>query len=170
MRPREEELISNEIKKLVPVLGKATATRLSKAYLLGDETTRKRVAELIDIVKAGVFSDEELRETVLLEPPNKAAATKGSIEFGRVLYGKKRLYPLKLDPSVLLTHIGIFGSSGYGKTNLSYWMIEQLAGTDVPVLIFDFSKKNYRELLQTGLRDRINIYTIGKNIASVMPV
>lgn len=165
MRPRDEELVSSEIKKLVPVLGKATATRLSKAYLLGDETTRKRVAEMIDVVKAGVFSDEELRETVLLEPPNRAVATAGSLEFGTVLYGKKRLYPLKLDPSLLLTHVGIFGSSGYGKTNLSYWMVEQLAGLNVPIIIFDFSKKNYRELLQTGLKDRMQIYTVGKNIA-----
>ncbi|MFQ5647955.1 MAG: ATP-binding protein [Candidatus Aenigmatarchaeota archaeon] len=165
MRDREEMMISDEIKRLVPVLGKTTATRLSKAYLLGDETTRKRIIELVDIVKAGVFSDDELRETVLLQPPAKSIATAGEIEFGQVLYGKKRLYPMKIDSSMLLTHVGIFGSSGYGKTNLSYWLVKQLAEKGVPVLIFDFSKKNYRELLQTDLKDKIDIFTIGKDIA-----
>jgi len=32
-----------------------------------------------------------------------------------VLYGKKRLYPLTLNEKDFLTHIGVFGSSGYGK-------------------------------------------------------
>ena len=41
----EEKLVAEEIKKLIPVLGKKTAERLEKAYLLGDETTRKRIIE-----------------------------------------------------------------------------------------------------------------------------
>ncbi|MBL7206087.1 MAG: DUF87 domain-containing protein [Candidatus Aenigmarchaeota archaeon] len=160
-----ERLVSDEIKRLIPVLGKASATRLGRAYLLADEDTRKRIFELIDVLKAATFSDEDLRDSVLMEPPNKEIAMSGDIEIGEVLYGKKRLYPLKIGKNALLTHIGIFGSTGYGKTNIAYDLIDKINENDVPILIFDFSKRNYRDLLQTKLKDHINVYTIGRDPA-----
>jgi DNA-binding MarR family transcriptional regulator len=159
---KEEKMISDEIKKLTPVLGRDTAIRLSNAYLLGDENVRKRIFELIDVVKAAVFSNSELRDGILMEPPLKEDVSIGDIELGRVLYGKKKLYPFFLNEDLLLTHIGIFGSSGYGKTNIAYILIENLAKKEIPVLVFDFSKRNYRDLLSTHLKDKVDIYTIGR--------
>ena len=159
--------VSDEIRRLVPILGKEKASRLETAYLLADDESRKRVLEMIDTLKAAVFSDEDLKKAVLIEPPSKDLVTNGELDFGTVLYGKKKLYPLMLDRESLLTHVGIFGSSGYGKTNLVYWLIKNLAEQDVPILIFDFSKRNYRDLLQISeLKDKIRIYTVGRNIAS----
>jgi len=160
-----EKLISEEIKKLVPVLGKEQALKINKAYLLGDEDVRKRIFELIDVIKASLFADKDLRNTILMEPPPEEVATDGTIEMGHVLYGKKDMYPIKLKPQNFLTHIGIFGSSGYGKTNISYDLIKKMNNLDIPVLIFDFSKRNYKDLLSTDLRDSIDIYTIGRDVA-----
>jgi len=157
--------VSDEIRRLVPVLGKDKASRLETAYLLADEDTRKRILEMIDTLKAAVFSDKDLKNTVLIEPPAKELLEAGDLHFGTVLYGKKKLYPLLIDKESLLTHIGIFGSSGYGKTNLVYWLITNLTKHDIPILIFDFSKRNYRDLLQIPeLKDKIRIYTVGRNI------
>ncbi|MEM7819869.1 MAG: DUF87 domain-containing protein [Candidatus Aenigmatarchaeota archaeon] len=161
----QEKLISNEINKLVPVLGKTTAERLEKAYLLGDENIRKRIVELIDITKAAVFSDNDLRDSVLMEPLERDKAIRGDLNLGRVLYGRKNLYPFSLEINQLLTHVGIFGSSGYGKTNISYCMIKELSDKNIPVIVFDFSKRNYRGLLATDLKNRIDIYTIGRDVA-----
>jgi len=158
----EEKLVADEIKKLVPVLGKKTAERLAKAYLLGDETTRKRIIEMVDITKAAVFSDSDLRDAVLMEPPENLT---GDIRLGDVLYGKKRLCGFNLESEQMLTHVGIFGSSGYGKTNISYSMIKGLSDKGIPVIIFDFSKRNYKDLLSTDLKEKIDIYTIGRDIA-----
>lgn len=157
----KEKIFSDEIKRLSPIMSKQTAERLSKAYLLGDETTRKRIIEMLDIMKASVLADSELRDSPLLEPPVLA----GDMEIGNVLYGKKKVGALKWDKNSFMTHVGIFGSSGYGKTNLSYLMIKQLSDQGVPVVIFDFSKKNYRDLLQTELAGRINVYTVGGNVS-----
>jgi DNA helicase HerA-like ATPase/DNA-binding MarR family transcriptional regulator len=158
--------VSDEIRRLVPVLGKEKASRLETAYLLGDDESRKRILEMIDTLKAAVFSDEDLKNAVLIEPPSQELVSNGDLNFGTVLYGKKRLYPLMLDRESLLTHVGIFGSSGYGKTNLVYWLVKTLADQDIPVLIFDFSKRNYRDLLAIPeLKDKIRIYTVGRNIA-----
>lgn len=164
MQDMKERIFSDEIKKLMPVLGRDTAERLAKAYLLGDEKTKERIVVMIDAVKAAVFSDSELRNSVLMEPPSQSDMV-GDISLGKVLYGKKKLYPFKMESSEILTHIGVFGSSGYGKTNISYGMIEQLVEAGVPVLIFDFSKRNYRDLLSTKLKDKIDVYTVGRNVA-----
>lgn len=158
----EEKLVAEEIKKLIPVLGKDTAERLEKAYLLGDENTRKRIIEMVDITKAAVFSDSELRDTVLMEPPENVD---GDIELGTILYGRKGLCRFGIDINQMLTHVGIFGSSGYGKTNISYSITKELSDNNIPVIIFDFSKRNYKDLMTTELRDRIDIYTIGRNVA-----
>ncbi len=160
-----ERTFTEELKSLVPILGKDKALKISRAYLLGDEDTRKRIFEMMDAVKAAAFTDKDLRETVLMEPPSRQEAMNGDIEIGTVLYGKKRLYPFKIDKEMMLSHFGIFGSTGYGKTNLSYLLAEQLSEKKIPVIIFDFSKRNYRDLLNTELRDMIKIFTVGRNVS-----
>lgn len=158
--------IANEIKKLVPVLGKENALKIEQAYLLGDDETKKRVIEMLDAVKAAAFADESLKDSVLIEAPSKETASRGDIFTGTVLYGKKRLYPFFLDRNMFLTHVGIFGSSGYGKTNVVHNLVRELSEKSVPILIFDFSKRNYRDLINIPeLKDRIQIFTIGRNIS-----
>jgi len=158
--------VSDEIKRLVPVLGKEKAARLETAYLLADEESRKRILEMIDTLKAAVFSDSDMKDAVLIEPPANELVNNGKLEFGMVLYGKKRLYPISLSENMFLTHMGIFGSSGYGKTNLVQWLILNLAKHDIPVLIFDFSKRNYRDLLALPeLKDKMRVFTVGRNVS-----
>lgn len=160
-----EQLITDEIKKLIPVLGRENAAALSRAYLLGDEEIRKRIFEVVDAAKAAVFSSEEMSGSVLIEPPDRHIFSRGDFKVGTTLYGKKKLYPMRMKKESLLRHMAIFGSSGYGKTNLSYNLIRELSDKEIPVLVFDFSKRNYKDLLATSLRDRIQIFTVGKNTA-----
>jgi hypothetical protein len=161
----EEKMITDEIKKLIPVLGRENASALSRAYLLGDEEVRKRIFEIVDAAKAAVFSSEDMAGSVLIEPPDRGVFSRGDFRLGTVLYGRKRLYPMRMKKESLLMHMGIFGSSGYGKTNLAYDMIRELSDRGIPVLVFDFSKRNYKDLLSTPIRDRIEIFTIGRNVA-----
>ncbi len=165
MKPWEEQMVSKDIKKISAILGADNAKRLAQAYLLADEDTRERIVELIDVVKAGVSTDPQLASGVLLEPPSEAAAGVGDIDLGTVLYGQKPMYPARMPHESLLMHVGIFGSSGYGKTNISYSMIKQVSDAGFPVLVFDFSKRNYKDLLATELQDRITVYTVGRDIA-----
>ncbi|MEM5793912.1 MAG: DUF87 domain-containing protein [Candidatus Aenigmatarchaeota archaeon] len=159
------EEITKEIQRLIPFLGKEKAARLEAAYFLGDEEYRKKIVEIIDGIKASIFSDDELKSSALLEPPPKEIASKGDFELGTILYGKKELYPLFLNEKDLLTHVGIFGSSGSGKTNIVHFLVKSLAKREIPILIFDFSKRNYRDLLATELKERITVYTVGRDIA-----
>jgi DNA-binding transcriptional ArsR family regulator len=157
MNNRQTEFISDEIKRLTPVLGRSTAARLARTYLMGDETSRERIAEMLDIVKASVISDSDLKDSALMEPPETC---EGELKLGSVLYGKKKTADFKIKKDQLLTHIGIFGSSGYGKTNLSIALVKQLSEQNVPVIIFDFSKRNYRDI-----EIEKEIYTVGRDVA-----
>ena len=65
MKYVNEKLISEEINKLVPVFGKENAARINRAFLLGDEKTRERISELVDVMKAAVFNDKSLSGSVL---------------------------------------------------------------------------------------------------------
>ncbi|MEM7825926.1 MAG: hypothetical protein QW412_03670, partial [Candidatus Aenigmatarchaeota archaeon] len=60
------EDITKEIQRLIPFLGKEKAAKLEAAYFLGDEEYRKRIFEIIDGIKATIFSDEELKESALI--------------------------------------------------------------------------------------------------------
>jgi hypothetical protein len=160
-----EENIAEEIKRLTPFLGREKVAQLETAYLLGNEKYRQKILETVDRIKAFIASDAELRESSLLEPPPKEVVSNGEIELGKILYGKKELYPLFFCKKDLLTHVGIFGSSGSGKTNIVHYLVESLARQKIPVLIFDFSKRNYRDLLTLPeIKDCITVYTVGREV------
>ncbi|MBU0953457.1 MAG: DUF87 domain-containing protein [Nanoarchaeota archaeon] len=165
MKPYEEKMLTKDIQRLSAVLGSENAKRLSQAYFLADEDTRERILELIDVVKAGVSMDPDLASGLLYEPPSQERAAVGDIFLGTVLYGQKPLYPVNIPHETLLMHMGIFGSSGYGKTNISYSLVKQISDAGYPVVIFDFSKRNYKDLLATELKDRITLYTVGRDVA-----
>ncbi|MBL7169861.1 MAG: DUF87 domain-containing protein [Candidatus Aenigmarchaeota archaeon] len=162
----EEELIVQDIRRLSPIIGEKTTKKVRAAYLLGDELTRQRIQETIDAIKAAVFSRDEFDKIPVMEPPPFEVAMDGEMELGTVLYDKEGLYPLMLKREDFLTHIGVFGSSGSGKTNIVRWITKVLAKQDIPVLIFDFSKRNYRNMLSfPELKDKINIYTVGRRVS-----
>ncbi len=158
--------ISTEIRRLTPILDSENSTKLERAYLLGDEHTRSRIMSIIDAFKATAFKDEDLRKSILMEPPSEAECSVGNLRIGNVLYGKRKLYPFMYDKNHLLTHMAIFGSSGYGKTNLIQHMTMTLAKQKVPIIIFDFSKMNYRDMIDLPeLKGRMNVYTVGREVA-----
>ena len=160
-----QSVISEDIKRLTPILGKKKVAKLEAAYLLGDESYRKRITEILDALKATVISDETLNDSVLMEPPERSISTLGDFKLGTILYGKKELYPLMLNKKDLLTHLGVFGSSGSGKTNIIHYLTQALSEQEIPIVIFDFSKRNYRDLLQIPeLKDKIKVYTVGRDV------
>lgn len=160
-----ESEISGDLRRLMPIIGKQKASRLETAFLLGDEKYRKRIMEVISGLKATVLSDQDLNDSALIEPPSREIASKGEFQLGDILYGKKKMYPLLLNKSDLLTHLAIFGSSGSGKTNIVHYLVNELSSQEVPILIFDFSKRNYRDLLGIpGMKDKVRVFTVGRNV------
>ncbi len=160
----EESTFTKDVMKLSPIIGKKKAYRLLSLYLAGDEKARKRIQELIDAIKAAFLSRSENPDMIVFEPPPKEDV-EGDIYLGDVIYAGVKMYPLKLTRRHLLSHVGIFGSTGYGKTNVVQHLVIQLAKLGIPVVVFDFSKRNYRDLLQIPeLKSKIRVFTLGRNV------
>ncbi|MCA9443500.1 MAG: DUF87 domain-containing protein, partial [Candidatus Omnitrophica bacterium] len=61
-------------------------------------------------------------------------------------------------------HIGVFGRTGSGKTNLGYLMLQQLQKHGKPFLVFDW-KRNYRDLLALPEFQKVEVYTVGRTVS-----
>jgi len=93
-------------------------------------------------------------------PPEKKA--QGPIHLGNILYEKEK-WELGISLNELNQHLGIFGRSGSGKTNITFHILLQLINKGIKVLFMDW-KRTGRHLIPT-LKQPINIYTPGRSIA-----
>src|SRR4030042_1697779 len=59
-------------------------------------------------------------------------------------------------------HIGIFGSTGTGKTTLAKNILRELIKHNIPFIVFDW-EKNYRDLIKEN--KEVKIFTIGADIS-----
>ena len=92
-----------------------------------------------------------------------AAAATGTYGLGTVRYNGRDLHPFGLREDEWCQHVGIFGRSGAGKTNLGFLVIHELLAKQKPLLIFDW-KRNYRDLLALPGFENLAVYTIGRSI------
>ena len=162
---RESEIFRKELVKLTPILGEKKILEIEKMFLAGDRKVRSALWDLTDAIKAAIVEKLGNIDFVFCPPPREILEN-GDITLGIIKYGSTNLYPMKIKKEILLNHLGIFGSTGYGKTNLIKYLIYQLAKLGISVIVFDFSKRNYRCLLSIKeLEKKIKIYTVGRNIS-----
>jgi hypothetical protein len=95
-----------------------------------------------------------------LEPPPEL---RGEYRLGKILYGDEPCGELKLKEDSLPSHVGIFGMTGAGKTNIVSLFIRNLLKENKTFLIFDW-KRNYRDLLSL-VKDELIVYTVGRGVS-----
>jgi len=127
--------------KIIEKAEPETARKLRERYLIEDKKGKENMRWLIDIT-----AEKILNKNDILLPFIPQELIWGEINLGKVLSGKKELYNFYLKKEQLLKHLGVFGSTGSGKTNFIHHLIKELAKQKIPVLVFDFSKQNYRNL------------------------
>ena len=146
-----------------PVLGEKTLNRLWTAYVTStDAKTRAEILGMLQLL-ASKHLKENYEKNVLLSLPD-AASIAGDFELGRVVYGEKEFHPFGLREAEWLRHVGIFGTTGSGKTNCAFVLLSILRRMGKPFLIFDW-KRNYRDLLSLVDFKDTRIYTIGRNVS-----
>ena len=89
---------------------------------------------------------------------------RASTPLGTVSYNGKDFHPFGLREGEWTQHVGVFGRSGAGKTNLGFGIAQQLMKAGKPMLIFDW-KRNYRDLLALPGYENMSVYTIGRPIS-----
>jgi len=147
--------------KLRPICGKQLDL-LWQEYLVADPPLRKVIEKILRVQLARKLGETFESENVLLKlPPQELAA--GQYPMGTIYYGNRSYYDFGLKEEEFIQHIGIFGRSGSGKTNLAYLILQGLIKADKPFLVFDW-KRNYRDLLSRKEFDDILIFTVGRDI------
>jgi hypothetical protein len=151
-------------RKLKPVLGKEIDS-LWLAY--NTQTDPRSRAEIVGILYslASKYLDETFDKKILLSLP-EADVICGDYEIGKVIYGGQEYHPFGLREPEWLRHIGIFGTTGSGKTNCAFVLLSTLQKMKKPFLIFDW-KRNYRDLVVLGDFSGLKIYTIGRDTSSL---
>jgi len=154
--------IDEVFRKLKPVMGDKLDV-LWQEYILADQATRQLIEKTLRITLARRFDEAFDSEQVLLKPPHEDLA-KGEYPLGIIHYGEDRFYPFGLREHEFIQHIGLFGRSGSGKTNVAYLILLNLVRAGKPFLVFDW-KRNYRDLLSLGEFKDLLIFTVGRDIS-----
>ncbi len=159
-----QDEVESLFRKLKPVLGKQIDT-LWLAY--NTQTDSRSRAEIVGILYslASEYLDETYDKKLLLTLPEQEIVA-GEYPLGRVIYGDREFHPFGLREEEWLRHVGIFGTTGSGKTNCSFILLWNLTRKKKPFLIFDW-KRNYRDLLALKEFKDIKVYTIGRDISSL---
>lgn len=95
-------------------------------WLWGRDLAALETRSLLDkqIVATAQRKLGDFRNRILLSLPPQAVARR-KIKLGTVLHAGER-WPAGLRPPEVLSHVGIFGRSGAGKTNLVFHLLRQL--------------------------------------------
>ena len=154
--------IEDVFRKLRPVMG-AQLDALWLEYLVADGEIRQTIERTLRVMLAQRLSETFESEHVLLKPPPQDLAS-GEYPAGTVHYGSQGFYLFGLREAELIQHVGIFGRSGSGKTNLCYMLLQGLVEAGKPFLVFDW-KRNYRDLTVQPAFENLEIFTVGRSIA-----
>lgn len=156
------ERVREICRRLGPILGQK-ATEIFQAYLAEDKTGREQIETYLEALAAEHLGVSLDAGTEILVPP-KAKDAAGAYPLGSVIYAGREMHPFGLRESEWIQHIGIFGRTGAGKTNLGYLILEQLQKHKKPFLVFDW-KRTYRDLTSLPGFENILVFTPGRETA-----
>ncbi len=147
-------------RQLKPIIGRK-ADQLWRYYITSESPSQRFEANTI-IRQLGFrhLGGTVDSKKILLPPP---PSTKSGILLGSIRFGNNDVGKVHLLPSDFRKHICIVGTTGSGKTNLCFNILDDLIDAKIPTWIVDW-KRSYRNILTQ--RKGIKIFTIGRNASS----
>ena len=152
--------IDEKLKMLQPVLGPERTARLRQMYFFEDDFREKKELESHMDLLISRYVKKDVNDQIILPPLPKDLCA-GQINIGELEYLGRKISPLYLRLKDINRHVGIFGSTGTGKTSFALNLIRQLHKKGVPFLIFDW-EKSYRSLIKE-IPD-LQVFTVGSDI------
>jgi hypothetical protein len=136
---------------------------LWQEYVVADAVIRKDIERILRLELGKRLQETFESSHVLLKPPPREIAA-GDYSIGNIHYAQKEYHPFGIRENEFIQHVGIFGRSGSGKTNLAYLLVLDLVKAGKPFLVFDW-KRNYRDLLSLPQWRDMVVLTVGRDIA-----
>ncbi|MCC6487750.1 MAG: ATP-binding protein [Candidatus Hydrogenedentes bacterium] len=156
------ERVRELCRRLRPILG-PQMDRIFLAYSLEDVDGKRQIETYLEALAVKHIPMRLDVSSIDLVPPGPNALT-GPYKVGEVVYAGKPIAPFGIREQEWIQHVGVFGRSGAGKTNLGFEIFRQLLLHDKPVLVFDW-KRNYRDLLVRPEFMDVEVYTVGRDVA-----
>jgi hypothetical protein len=149
------EEVKSKLRQLKPFIGKK-ADKIWIRYTTADRFESRHWEQIVNLL-AEKYKINSIEEEIVLPPPDNITA-KGDIQIGRTSYLNHPPNEFGINFYELTRHVGIFGSTGTGKTTLSKNILRELIRNKIPFIVFDW-EKNYRDLLREN--KEVKIFTIG---------
>jgi hypothetical protein len=153
------EDIKETLRKLKPFIG-LNADNLWIRYNTGDRIEKEEWTQVINLL-AQKYRINGIEEDVALPPPSDNQSF-GEIRIGNIIYLDQPPREFRLTFSELTRHMGIFGSTGTGKTTLAKNILRDLIRQNIPFIVFDW-ERNYRDLVRD--HKEVKVFTIGADIS-----
>lgn len=151
-------------RQLKPLIG-ASSDALWAHYQLAENPAARSEAEntirMMGVAYLGASaSDEEVRL-----PPSAGGNLGGEFSLGSITYPGRAAESLGLHRGELFRHVGIFATTGSGKTNVAFSLIRQFQQAGVPFLAIDW-KRSYRNLRTLPDMQSLQVFTVGRGATS----
>lgn len=147
--------VKNTLRRLKPFIGNK-ADRIWARYTTAGIDEKDQWHQLVNLL-AQKYKIDVIEDAITLPPPPKPLAA-GDLFIGKTNYLSQPSYDFGINYGELTRHLGIFGSTGTGKTTLSKNILRDLIRSKVPFVVFDW-ERNYRDLIKEN-KD-IKIFTVG---------
>jgi hypothetical protein len=151
--------IKNTLGRLKPFIGNK-ADRIWMRYTTAGIEEKSQWQQMVNLL-AQKYKIDLIEEAITLPPPGNEIG-RGELFIGNTNYLSQPPHVFGVNPGELTRHLGIFGSTGTGKTTLSKNLLRDLIRREIPFIVFDW-EKNYRDLLQA--HKEIKIFTVGADTA-----
>ena len=155
--------VRETLRKLAPVIGDERANQLWRVYLTSDTKEKRELEGTLEAYAAQALGDNPCSNAVGLFPPPPPEKCLGDIDLGCVRYGGKDSFVLGLRKDELLRHVGLYGSSGSGKSNAIALILDGLNALGTPFLLCDF-KRTFRAVLRN--QPNLLVFTAGDSHTS----
>ena len=152
--------IKETLRKLKPFIGKK-ADKLWVRHSTGDRLEKQEWEQVINLL-AEKYRISTIEDSITLPPPVKEES-RGDIFIGDTRYLSQPSLKFSLNLPELTRHMGIFGSTGTGKTTLAKNILRELTKQRIPFIVFDW-EKNYRDLIKEN--KEVKIFTLGTDIST----
>ncbi len=146
-------------------MGDRRARALWLAYTSETDLAKRREIEgFLHGLLAKKLEESFQKGKILLDPP-PLSNTQDGYPLGTVLFGDSAVGGFSVTDKQLNQHVGIWGMTGSGKTNIVHLFLSNLLQTETRFLVFDW-KRNFRDLLE-HFPGKLTIYTVGRNVSPV---